>query len=114
MEFHLRGLVDALKLGGRMDDIMETMILLYEREEIGMVMPVVNAASRESGVSDEGYAEFEQTMVTARNKTMAQSAGPILDKGNAFIAVGALHLPGPQGLVEEFRRAGYTVTPVAG
>ncbi|TIO38533.1 MAG: hypothetical protein E5Y00_36465, partial [Mesorhizobium sp.] len=32
--------------------------------------------------------------------------------GNAFMAVGALHLPGPDGLVEDFRKAGYSVTAV--
>jgi uncharacterized protein YbaP (TraB family) len=45
---------------------------------------------------------------------MAKSAEAILAKGSAFIAVGALHLPGPDGLVEEFRKAGYTVTAVGG
>ena len=49
-------------------------------------------------------------MVTSRNKVMVERAEPILAKGNAFMAVGALHLPGAEGLVEDFRKAGYTVT----
>jgi uncharacterized protein YbaP (TraB family) len=32
--FHIRGLVDTLKLGDRMDDVIETMIELYEREQV--------------------------------------------------------------------------------
>ena len=51
-------------------------------------------------------------MVTARNRTMAANAAPILQRGNAFIAVGALHLPGEKGLIELLRRDGYTVTAV--
>ena len=35
---------------------------------------------------------------------------PIIDKGNAFIAVGALHLPGEQGLVSLLKSRGYTIT----
>ena len=35
-----------------------------------------------------------------------------LDEGGVFIAVGALHLPGRQGLVALLREAGYTVTAV--
>ncbi|TIU64218.1 MAG: polysaccharide biosynthesis protein GumN, partial [Mesorhizobium sp.] len=58
------------------------------------------------------YAAFEETMITSRNKVMADHAAPFLARGTAFIAVGALHLPGPQGLVEDFRKAGYTVTAV--
>jgi uncharacterized protein YbaP (TraB family) len=36
----------------------------------------------------------------------------MLEKGNAFIAVGALHLPGETGLVSLLRERGYTVSPV--
>lgn len=112
MEFHMRGLIDALKLGDQMDDIMETMIVLYEHEETAMVVPLINAVTLAAGADNTGYAEFEQTMVTARNATMAKNAAPILAGGNAFIAVGALHLPGPEGLIELLRKAGYTVTNV--
>jgi uncharacterized protein YbaP (TraB family) len=35
---------------------------------------------------------------------------PHLAEGGAFIAVGALHLPGRHGLVALLREAGYTVT----
>jgi hypothetical protein len=43
---------------------------------------------------------------------MAARAEAILARGNAFIAVGALHLPGAEGLVELIRKAGYKVTPI--
>jgi uncharacterized protein YbaP (TraB family) len=53
---------------------------------------------------------FEEVMINARNKIMAQRAEQILANGNAFIAVGALHLSGDHGLVEKFRQAGFEVT----
>jgi uncharacterized protein YbaP (TraB family) len=37
---------------------------------------------------------------------------PYLAKGNAFIAIGALHLSGAEGVVALLRQAGYKVTPV--
>ncbi len=111
MDLHIRGLIDTLKLGDRMDDVMETMISLYEQEDIALIMPVVNAVTEQAGADASGYAEFEQTMVKARNVTMAERAEKTLAGGAAFMAVGALHLPGPDGLVELFRKAGYTVTP---
>jgi uncharacterized protein YbaP (TraB family) len=43
---------------------------------------------------------------------MAERAAPILAGGNVFMAVGALHLPGKDGLVELLRRQGFTVTAV--
>ena len=48
-------------------------------------------------------------MVTARNRTMAERAMPFIDAGGAFIAVGALHLPGEEGLIELLRKKGYRV-----
>lgn len=112
MDFHMRGLVDTLKLGDRMDDVIETMIVLYEREDTGMFWPLFRAVLPNSAGDDSGYAAFEEAMITARNRTMAEHAAPILARGNAFIAVGALHLPGPEGLIELLRASGYTVSPL--
>ena len=112
MEFHMKGLVETLKLGDRMDDVIETMIVLYEREDTGMFWPLFRAVLPAGEDDSAGYAAFEEAMITARNRTMAIHAGPILDRGNAFIAVGALHLPGEKGLIELFRKDGYTVTAV--
>jgi uncharacterized protein YbaP (TraB family) len=114
MEFHLQGLVETIRLGDKMDDVIETMVVLYEREETGMFWPLFRAALPSAENDDMGYAAFEQAMITNRNKTMAKSAQSILAAGKAFIAVGALHLPGPGGLVEQFRKAGYTVTAISG
>ncbi len=111
MNFHIKGLVDTLKLGDRIDDVIETMIVLYVNGDTGTFWPLL--ASMPGGLEDEaGYAAFEQTMITARNRMMVERAEPILAGGKAFIAVGALHLPGAEGLVELFRKAGYTVTAV--
>ena len=43
---------------------------------------------------------------------MRDKALGYLARGGAFIGVGALHLPGKQGLVALFRESGYTVTAV--
>lgn len=112
MDLHMKGLVDTLKLGDRADDLSETMIALYQRGEVGMIWPLFRAVLPDETEDAAGYAAFEETMVTSRNKVMAERAEPILARGNVFMAVGALHLPGPEGLVEDFRKAGFTVTSV--
>lgn len=112
MDLHMKGLVDTLKLGDKADDLSETMIALYQRGEIGMIWPLFRAVLPDEAEDSAGYAAFEETMVTSRNKVMAERAEPILAKGNVFMAVGALHLPGPEGLVEDFRKAGFSVISV--
>ncbi|WP_048644969.1 TraB/GumN family protein [Nitratireductor soli] len=109
MEMHARGLVETLALGDRLDDVMETMIALYLDGETGMFWPLIRAAVPEQDAGEADYAAFDQAMVKARNGVMAERAMPILAQGNAFIAVGALHLPGEEGLIEKLRKAGYIV-----
>lgn len=110
MEFHIKGLVDTLKLGERIDDVNETMIVLYQHGDTGMFWPLFRAVLPDETGADDGFAAFDETMVTARNRTMAERAEPILKRGNAFIAVGAMHLPGADGLIELLRARGYTLT----
>jgi uncharacterized protein YbaP (TraB family) len=113
IEFHIRGLVETIKLSDLMPDIMATMTDLYLEGEIAQIMPVVLAAGPEELEDDaSGYAAFEERIVRMRNHVMAGRAAPILDAGNAFVAVGALHLPGKEGLVALLQDAGYTVTAI--
>ena len=115
LDFHVRGLVDTLRLGDKVDDVIETMIVLYLNGETGAFWPFFRAAlPSEDGTGEAGFAAFEEAMVTARNRTMAERASPFLEKGGAFVAVGALHLPGAEGLVELLRAEGYRVSAAGG
>lgn len=111
LDFHVRGLVETLKLGSRLDDVIETMIAVYESGETGLFWPLLNAVMPDSA-EEPGYAAFEETMITARNRGMAEKAAPFLAEGGAFVAVGALHLPGPEGLVALLKRRGFALAAV--
>lgn len=58
------------------------------------------------------YAAMMDRLLFQRNVAMAERMRARLKEGNAFIAVGALHLPGEQGLLQLLTRAGYRVSPV--
>jgi uncharacterized protein YbaP (TraB family) len=109
MDTHIKSLIGTLKMGDKMDDVFETMTDLYVSGQIGLTVPMLKAVDPES--DDTGYGDFEQLVVTQRNHRMAERVAPILGQGGALIAVGALHLPGKEGLVELLRSQGYTVTP---
>lgn len=116
MQFHVDGLVQTVELNDRIDDVMETMVDLYLQGKPGMIWPMLEDISEEidpGSSDDEGYAAFEEAMVHARNETMLERSRELVDNGGAFIAVGAMHLPGEKGLASLFQHAGYTVTPVA-
>jgi hypothetical protein len=102
----------TLKLIDRRNDLMETMLLLYVRRQMGLAIPFQHELARRAGVAEGAYAAFESELIVRRNAGMAAAARPLLEQGGAFIGVGALHLIGPTGLVELIRAAGFTVSAV--
>lgn len=115
IDFQVKGLIETLRLGDLTTDIIETMIQLYLSEEISLITPAMQAIATKYDAADtdeDGFGEFEAKIVLARNYIMAERSLPILEKGNAFIAVGALHLPGEEGVIELLREHGYEITRV--
>ncbi len=53
-----------------------------------------------------------KALVTDRNLRMAERIAEFAKKQPTFAAVGALHLPGPEGVIELLRKKGYTVEAV--
>lgn len=58
------------------------------------------------------YDAVMRRLLTDRNLKMAERVRPRLAEGNAFIAVGAGHLAGPEGLLALLERAGYRLRAV--
>lgn len=112
MKFHLQSLIETLELGSRMDDITATMIDLYVEGEIGMIVPTLKYAAEKQLGETSDYADFEQRIIIDRNHVMADRSAPILEKGSVFMAVGALHLPGKEGVIELLRAKGFRLTAV--
>lgn len=113
MSFHVKSLVGTVKYPQFTADMMETTLQLYLKGEIGLVFPAGTYFAPEKDMADfKDMALFEEKLITTRNHHMADRGEPILAKGNVFMAVGALHLIGDEGLVELLRKKGYTVTAV--
>src|SRR5664279_4523980 len=65
-------------------------------------------------VSEKGLAVFgnEDEFLKKRNDHWMKTIPKLMEKESQFIAVGALHLAGPDGLVKQLQRLGYTLTPI--
>ncbi len=94
------------------EDLRETTISAYLGRKIAAIWPLTLHLVEREGMDRAGYSDLYKSLVDDRNLAMRDKALPLVDKGAAFIAVGALHLVGHKGLVQLFRDAGYTVTPV--
>lgn len=68
----------------------------------------------QSLLSDQSYSESEaKVMLDDRNKKWMDQLPGLMKEQQTFVAVGALHLAGENGLVSLLRNAGYTVTPAS-
>ncbi|HRN89870.1 TraB/GumN family protein [Hyphomicrobium sp.] len=94
------------------DNLMETMVQLYLERRIGAVWELQMALAETAGVPPSAFDAFRQAVIVDRNIKMYETSRSYFETGGTFMAVGALHLPGEDGLVALLRNAGYTVTPV--
>ena len=117
MKDHINGLVETLRMGDVSDDVFETMLALYAKGDTARIMPSLGAAleaiTGEEGKMDlEAQAQFEEKLITNRNTIMVARLPEHLAQGGAFVAIGALHLPGKLGVIQQMREAGYEMEAV--
>ncbi len=107
-------LVDSARMNGLVDDYNETMIRLYLSRQVTALLPLQAAllGDKSSAATADAMQHFVQALIVKRNQTMAKRAEPLLRKGNVLVAVGALHLPGQEGLVALLRKQGFRLTAV--
>ncbi len=105
-------LASAVRAPELNDDVYATLLRFYREKRPAEMLAVVDVmpglAPNERAAEDA----FTRLLLVGRNEVMAARAAPLLAAGGAFIAVGALHLSGRNGLIERFRAAGYRVVNV--
>jgi uncharacterized protein len=94
------------ELGG----IFQRLVAAYVRRDLSALVQLSDMYARWG--SPELAERFRRTAIDERNRRMAERMGPLLAEGGRFIAVGALHLPGPGGLLQRLSDQGYRVRPV--
>jgi uncharacterized protein YbaP (TraB family) len=103
-------LIAILRRADRSEDFVETQIARYVEGDIGGLLAWLQSAEPIRGFAQ---AQIPPTigdrLITLRNHRMRDRALSFLRRGGAFIAVGAVHLPGKEGLLSLFQTEGYNV-----
>jgi uncharacterized protein YbaP (TraB family) len=102
----------SIKLYQNIDDMSETTVALYLQRKIEAVWDLTVAMTADVGMTDEMMLRLKRVIVADRNAKMMDRSRPLLAEGGAFIAVGALHLGGADGLVRRIEESGLKVTPI--
>ncbi len=90
--------------------MLDELLELYLQRDLEGIQ-VLSETYMEKGDSQVA-AYFQQTIIDDRNLRMLQRMQPRLKEGNAFIAVGALHLTGKKGLLRLLEKQGLRVSSV--
>jgi uncharacterized protein len=101
-----KGTLDALDSGLTVEQITG-MVNAWQSGKADLMLET----ARRYNDKVRGAAEFEEKFVWSRHDDMAKKIDGYLNdsKERHFVAVGALHLAGPRGLVEILRKRGYVV-----
>ena len=117
------GIFDQLSLREQAIMLEDTLKHLPEMEKIFAELHAAYLArdlARLMRISDEMMAKGNRALgkkvmhqlVDVRNRRMVERMEAYLKQGNAFIAIGALHLPGEVGVLNLLARKGYRVRAV--
>ncbi len=110
LEEQLELLEMALDELPRQAEQMEAMIRAYADDDLAALVAITEA-ELERNASDS-LRRWMVQLVDVRNRRMLERLRPRLAEGDAFIAIGALHLPGETGLLAQLRRLGYRLVEV--
>ena len=96
---------EALEDYKLMPAMIEKLVQLYLQRDLAGLQAY---NTQQMQKSDKALADYvEQKLVVERNRRMVERMQPHLREGKAFIAVGALHLPGEHGILNLLQEQGY-------
>lgn len=110
IDYQISLLDQALLDYQQVDDVHHRLVDAYLSGDLAVI----------SQLSDEQFAVLDPAIsdyfislgIDGRNHRMVENLLPMLQESRVFVAVGALHLPGPQGLLALLSAQGYTLTPL--
>ena len=103
-------LQDAVDQGGKVTADLEKMIKAYAAGDLSTLQDYMDVPTGKRAPKYMGA--FKRAVFDERNVTMVERMQLILSLGEAFVAIGAGHLPGKNGVLSLLEQRGYSVNLV--
>jgi len=110
MEHQMSMLDQAVQDIDLVQDIHDQMVESYLTSDLSLLLEETHKQLDILG--DEARDYFLHEGISVRNQRMLSSLLEAMEAGTVFTAVGALHLPGEQGLISLLRKQGYQLHPM--
>lgn len=81
---------------------------LYKKGKIEELLYLAKERNKITDMTDEEYAK----LVDNRNTDWMTKLPQLMNESSCFIAVGAMHIGGENGLIKKIQQKGYRVTPI--
>jgi hypothetical protein len=102
----------SIEMHDRIDDVTLTMIELYRDRHISASLALTRELATGAKLTDAQLEDIREGLITQRNVRMAERSLPLLETGGAFVAIGATHLPGNEGVIALLEKSGFSATPI--
>jgi uncharacterized protein YbaP (TraB family) len=99
-------LVESITAENEGGEQMDQLIKMYKDQDVEGLFTAL-------GENDETVMEYEDMLVSGRNKNWIPVMEKMMVEDAVFFAVGAGHLGGQNGVIRLLRNAGYTVKPIS-
>ncbi len=104
LEEQARQLMETIRNPGEMCGGMDELIAVYRRQDLSTLMELTG--------EDPGIGDHLDALLDNRNKKWIPEIEEMLKDEVIFVAVGAGHLAGRNGVVNLLKERGYTLTPL--
>jgi uncharacterized protein YbaP (TraB family) len=112
MASQLALLTHAIRHRAALAATIEPTIHAWQRGEFRMLEGVAGVAYDQYPGMGEHRSQLMKNIIENRTVLMHHRLFSPLRAGRVFVAIGAMHLPGPRGLLAALRADGYQITPV--
>ncbi|MFB6454836.1 TraB/GumN family protein [Chitinophaga sp. Hz27] len=100
----MKAVIDDLKHDKENKETLSKITKAYARGDLNELYEVSK--------SEPSFKQIEEKLLKERNKNWIPQITSAVKHSSLFIAVGAGHLPGPDGVISLLRKQGYKVEPV--